>query len=179
VSQLRQLRNRERRKLRYLIFLPFDFDVVRAKYTFPRYYLPVVPMSAQITSVFTRLETALVAPLRYINDRNDYFSASSLRRSQPDVLRVAIISQIVVSTLQTMFLVFFARINPFFFYISSLLSRLHFRLSSTDRELGHLNITWRIPASLPFPAGIASEVIRQNEYGRKARIPLYRKFAPS
>lgn len=27
-------------KLHYLIFPPFDFDVVRAKYIFPSYYLP-------------------------------------------------------------------------------------------------------------------------------------------
>lgn len=51
-------------KLRYLIFPSFDFDVVRAKYTFPSYYLPRSVCLREYIYVFARLETTLVASRR-------------------------------------------------------------------------------------------------------------------
>lgn len=134
-------------KLRYLVFPPFDFDVVRAKsITFPSYYLtrPVCVCANNIR--FSQIGNGVhcVALLRYINGRNDYFSASSLRQ-----LRIFCVSQlfwqIVASILQAVSLNLFVRINPFLYFFF-LLSRLHFQLPSTDGELDHLNITSHIPA---------------------------------
>jgi len=56
-------------------------------------------------------------PLRYINGRNDYFSASTLRRSQSRMFRVSqLFSQIAVSTQRTTFLVFLPPYRPFFYF---------------------------------------------------------------
>lgn len=76
VSQLWWLRNRERQ------IASFDFATLRFRRRAREVYIsellsPTARMPAQITSVFARLETALVASrrLRYINGRNDYFSS--------------------------------------------------------------------------------------------------------